>query len=425
MSQISPRVAANLTVVVILSLLVVAGAGFRFLGTFGTEQRELAVELPDSGGVRAAQPVTVRGVGIGNVLGTELAGDGVRVRLGVDPEADVPRHAFVQVLRRSPIGEQAVELIPVPADWEPPDGGADDAFVARDLPRAEGWPTLGEGEEIDVRGTSVPASVPRVLSLAEELLSTVDVESLVTLVDELGTAFEGRDQTLRELTRDGVELSETLLDASGEIERLLEVSGPTLRTIHEQRDALRAGLDNSADLLETFAARDDELTALLGAAPGALDETTRFVDQQAANLSCLNRDLLSLTRTLAADDVRPFIGQLLDMQRFFYGSFDAGTQWDPYRPQQLWARVNILLFEGSNHPPPESKEPRTPTPATLPGAHCDSPFGLGVDAVRQADPEPPDPTSPGIDYAPRQEGARDRGDHDQLDEARDRRRPPQ
>jgi hypothetical protein len=74
---------------------------------------------------------------------------------------------------------------------------------------------------------------------------------------------------------------------------------------------------------------------------------TRLVDQQAANLHCLNRDLLAFGQLLAGDDVLPYLAQLLDNQRFFYGSFDSGTQWDPFRPQAVWARVNILFVEQS------------------------------------------------------------------------------
>jgi ABC-type transporter Mla subunit MlaD len=419
MSGLQGRVATNVAVVIVISMVVLAAAGFRFLGTFGTDDREVAVELPSSGGVLAGQPVTVRGTGVGVVSEVGLTTDGVRITMDIDRDRDIPRHVFVQVLRRSPIGEQAVELTPAPADWEPE---ADDAFAARDVPRAEGWPALEEGEEFDVRGVSVPASVPQVLRLAQELITSIDEEALSTVLGELGTAFDGRDQVLRDLTDDAVSVSDTLLAASDDIERLLEVSEPTLRTIHDQRDELRAGLANSADLLETLAAREEDVAAILGSAPGALDEVTRLVDQQAANLHCLNRDLLAFGQLLAGDDVLPYLAQLLDNQRFFYGSFDSGTQWDPFRPQAVWARVNILFLEQSEA---QAKDPRTPTPPTLPGAHCDSPFGLGVDAVRQADPDPmpPDPTSPGIEYAPRQQGAGDRADHSGIEADRDARRP--
>ena len=422
MSGLQGRVATNVAVVIVISMVVLAAAGFRFLGTFGADDREVAVELPTSGGVLAGQPVTVRGTGVGVVSEVDLTSDGVRIQMDIDRDRDVPRHVFVQVLRRSPIGEQAVELTPVPDDWET-DG--DDAFAARDVPRADGWAALGEDEELDVRGVSVPSSVPEVLRLAQDLLTSVDEDALGTIVGELGTALDGRDQVLRDLTDDAVGVSETLLAASGDIERLLEVSEPTLRTIHDQRDELRAGLSSSADLLETLAAREDDVAAILDAAPGTLDEVTRLVDQQAANLHCLNRDVLAFGRMLAGDDVLPFLGQLLDNQRFFYGSFDAGTQWDPFRPEAVWARVNILLLETVTDGAAAAKVPRTATPPTLPGAHCDSPFGLGVDAVRQADPDPmpPDPTSPGIEYAPRQEGAGDRADHSGIEADRDARRP--
>jgi ABC-type transporter Mla subunit MlaD len=420
MSGVTGRVGLNLAVVIVLSMVVVAATGFRLLGLFGADERELVVDLPASGGVQPAQPVTVRGTGVGVVRDVELTADGVRVVMDVANAHDVPRHVFVQVLRRSPIGEQAVELTPVPADWESPGSSP---FAARDVPRAEGWQRLEEGEQPDVRGMAMPASVPDVLRLGEDLLANLDPEALTTVVEEVGTAFEGRDDVLRRLTRDGTDLAETLLGTTDDIERLLAVSEPTLRTLHEQRDELRAGLANSATLLDTLAARGDDVATILDAAPGALGEATRLVEEQAPNLSCLNRDMLALGRLLADDDTLPYLAQLMDLQSYFYGSFDAGTQWDPYRPQALWARVNILLLDAMSAPPAAVHEPRTPTPPTLPGAHCDSPFGLGVDAVRQSDPDPlpPESTSPGIDHAPRQQGAGDRADHDLLREARERR----
>jgi ABC-type transporter Mla subunit MlaD len=411
MSWVMSRIGANLAVVIVLSMVVLAFAGFRFLGAFGGDVRELVLELPEAGGVLAAQPVTVHGHGIGNVTDIRLTTEGAEVVVEVDRGQDVPRHAYVQVVRRSPIGEQAIELTPVAPDFEPPEGRQP---RDREVPRDPDWEPLGPDEELDIRAVATPPSVPGVLRLAEDLLTTIDVDSLVTIVDELGTAFDGRTQVLRDLTRDSTELSETVLAATDDVERLLESSEPVLTLIDEQRDELRAGLASSADLLETLGARGGDVVTLLDASPGALDEVTRLVDEQAANLSCLNADLLRLGQLLAGDEVLPFVAQLLDNQRFFYGSFDAGTQWDPYRPQAVWARVNILLAESGSAPAAEVKEPRTPTPPTLPGAHCSSPFGLGVDAVRQADPIAPDPTSPGIEYAPRQEGAGDRADHGLL-----------
>jgi phospholipid/cholesterol/gamma-HCH transport system substrate-binding protein len=415
MSWLLGRVGANLAVVIVVSMVVLAAAGFRFIGAFGGDTRELVIEVPDAGGVLPAQPVTVYGHGIGVVTDIRLTVDGAELLVEVDRSQDVPRHAFVQVLRRSPIGEQAVELTPVPPDFEAPRG----TMRPGDIPRDDDWQPLGPDEELDIRAVATPPSVPAVLRLARDLLETIDVDSLVTVVDELGTAFDGRHDVLRDLTRDGTDLSETVLASTADIERLLEQSEPVLDLVHDQRDELRAGLADSAELLETLGARGEDVVTILESTPGALDEATRLIDEQAPNLSCLNADLLRLGQLLAGDDVLPYLAQLLDNQRYFYGSFDAGTQWDPYRPQAMWARVNILLVEAVTAPAADAKDPRTPTPPTLPGAHCESPFGLGVDAVRQPDPIEPDPTSPGIDLAPRQEGAGDRADHALLRGDRD------
>ncbi len=69
-----------------------------------------------------------------------------------------------------------------------------------------------------------------------------------------------------------------------------------------------------------------------------------------------------------------------------------------YESGMSWARVKFELDQlGSGDP---YDQPR-PTPPTKPGAACETAeWGTGVNAVRQADAVPADPTSPGILYAP-------------------------
>lgn len=63
-----------------------------------------------------------------------------------------------------------------------------------------------------------------------------------------------------------------------------------------------------------------------------------------------------------------------------------------------WVRVKFELDKLSSG---DRYAQYRPTPATKPGAACQSAaWGTGVNAVRQADAQPADPTSPGILYAP-------------------------
>lgn len=365
----------------------------------------VTVPMPDAGGLVPAQEVTVRGSQVGTVHDIRITRDGVDLELRIGAEEQVPARAVVQIMRRSPIGEQALDLIPVSADWQPPSEGR---IIPTRIPVPQGWEPAQAGSRIDPVAAIAPASVADLLDAADELLTTVDGEDLGTVVHELAAALGGRTDTLKELNRDGAELGETLVDGIPEFQRLLDSSGPVLAVLRDHRDALATSFTHAADVSETLAGNRGTLERILDDAPRALDEAELLIRTERADLSCLNDDLLALNERFSEPEHLEEIARLLDLNRFFYGGFDAGTQWDPYRPGVLWARVNILLFQEAGGQP---YEPRRATPPTRPGAACESPFGVGVNAVRQTDPPPvpPDPTSPGIFYADEVEGAGDGG----------------
>lgn len=88
----------------------------------------------------------------------------------------------------------------------------------------------------------------------------------------------------------------------------------------------------------------------------------------------------------------------IDKHRYFFQlGFPLVIAEDPATGMP-WVRVKFVLerlSSGDRYPQ------YRPTPATKPGAACQSDaWGTGVNAVRQADARPADPTSPGILYAP-------------------------
>ncbi len=405
MSSSMWRTAVNVLVFLGLSVGLAAYAFVNWVGADLIEDTyAVTVPMPEAGGLVPAQEVTVRGSKVGTVHDIRITRDGVDLELRIDAEEEVPARAVVQILRRSPIGEQALDLIPVTADWRPPAGGG--RVVPARLPMPTGWEPAEPGARIEPIAAVPPASVADLLDAADELLTAVDGADLGTVVHELAVALAGRTETLKEINRDSAELGATLIDGIPEFERLLDSSEPVLAVLRDHRDALASSFTHAADVSETLAGNRGTLERILDEAPRALDEAELLVRTERADLSCLNDDLLALNERFSQPEHLEEIARLLDLQRFFYGGFDAGTQWDPYRPGVLWARVNILMFQESGGQP---FVPRRPTPETWPGAACRSPFGIGVNAVRQTDPPPipPDPTSPGIDYAPRVDGAGD------------------
>lgn len=388
MRRIPLRVAANLVWLVIFSVAVIVGAFVTYAsGVVFDDSYRVSVEMPEAGGVLPGQEVTVLGQAVGVVEAVEIVPAGVELTLRIRPDQRVPADPEVTVLRRSPIGEQAVDLAPPGPAWVAAEAGATLEPTAR----------------------HVPASVPVLLDQTAELFRAIDPDDLSTLVSELAVALDGRGQTLKDLNADSLELNRTLVDGIPAFERMITSSAVVLETLATHREDLADSITNAADLTELFAAERGRIEQLLEHGTPMLTEADTFVRAERANLSCLVGDLQALNDMMTgpstwdgsergryASKLDEF-EQLLRLNRYF---FDQGfwviTQPDP-TTGGLWQRINFVSDPAGGQPYAE----RRPTPATRPGAACQTDaWGVGVNAVRQADPRDHDPSSPGVDYAP-------------------------
>lgn len=388
MSGLTARLTANLLWFVLLSTGIIAGAFLTYAsGVVFDDSYEVSVPMPEAGGVLPGQEVTVLGRAVGQVEDVTLTGNGVRLLLRIEGDRSVPTETVVKVLRRSPIGEQAVDFQPVSAGWE----------------------AAEPGTEIVPTEAIVPAAVPVLLENTRELFAAIDKDDLSTVVLELGTALEGRGPTLKRLNRDSLELNRTFVEGIPEFERVIEASSTVLATLRDHRVALAEQFTNSADLTEIFAEQSSTIETLLDTGTDALVRTETLIQDNRANLSCLFDDFLSLNDMMLgpstwdgaeqgrySSKLDEFEQALVLNRSFFQKGFYIITQPDP-TTGAAWQRINFTSDPANGQPYAEMR----PTPATTPGAACTTEeWGTGVNAVRQSDPAPPDMTSPGIDYAP-------------------------
>jgi virulence factor Mce-like protein len=349
---------------------------------------EVRVAMPESGGVLSDQEVTVFGRAVGQVRDVEVVPEGVMITMRIRGDFEVPATAAAQVLRRSPIGEQAVELRPVEEDWlaaEP-------------------------GDTIETTETIVPAPVPFLLEQTADLFENLTPDSVGTIVSELSVALDGRGERLRMLGRDSLELQRTLVDGMPEFERLIDSSEAVLTVLREQRAALASSFGSGADLAEVFADQRPNLDALLDRGTPALDRTTDFVIGNTANLECLMTDMTAVNEMLLGPStyhnhqgqiyrskLEEFERALIRHRFFFQQGFNIFGQYQPDTGLG-WIRVLLVADEPQEgHPYTEYR----PTPVTQPGAAClTDAWGAGVNAVRQPGVQGPHVTAPAIDYAP-------------------------
>jgi virulence factor Mce-like protein len=395
---LSTRVSTNVIVVVVLSVLLVAGAFATYAsGVVFDDSYPVRVALPEAGGILPDQQVTVMGRAVGQVDDVEVTEEGVLLTLRIQGDQQVPDPARTTVLRRSPIGEQAIDLAPTEADWT-------------------------AAEHDSVLATTDVTIAPEVVGLLEqtvELFDALEVDDVTILVEELAVALDGRGERLRRLGRDSLDLQRTLVDGIPEFERLLSASEATLDVLRDQRDTLRSAIANGADLTEVFAEQRPNLEALLDTGTPALDQIDALVLNSRSNLGCLMTDLTALNDLLLGPSTYEgengpglYASKLDEFERglalhrfFFQQGFSLVAQPDS-NTGLMWLRVQLVADEPQSA---EFYDGFRPTPVTSPGAACVSDeFGRGVDAVRQPGVQEAHETSPGIDYAPEVAATHDR-----------------
>ncbi|MFT5223331.1 MAG: virulence factor Mce-like protein [Glaciecola sp.] len=387
MNSLKVRVYANFVWLLVFSVGIISAAFLSFAsGVFFDDSYLVTTVLPEAGGLFPDQELTVLGHSIGRIKSVEVVEGGVRVQMKVEGDQVVPQNSRVQVLRRSPIGEQVLDV----------------------QPAGPGWTPVAQGGELHFSEAIVPAEVPYLLEQSAEFLQAIDEESIGLIVHELALALEGRGQALRDLGTDALDLNTTLVAGIPEFERLLDSSEAVLDVLNDHKRALISGLGAGADVMEILSGQSSNIEALLDTGVRTLVQADALIRNERANLSCLTSDLEAFSTMLngpSTADGEPAslysskldeLEALLQNNEDFFGNFDITGQYDPATGAK-WAR--ILLTDGPEGGAvyPEKR----PTPATRPGAACETAtLGTGVNAVRQESHQPADPSSPGIEYAP-------------------------
>lgn len=398
MSGLTSRISANVLAVLVVSVVLVVGAFLTYAsGVVFDDSYEVQVALPEAGGVLPDQQVTVLGRAVGQVREVEVTTEGVLVTLSIQGDQRVPDPAITTVLRRSPIGEQAIDLAPPETDWTAAEAGT--AITAQDI--------------------TIAPEVANLLDETVAVFSEIGVDDVTVLVEDLAVALDGRGPTLRRLGRDSVDLGRTLVGGIPEFERLLATSEATLDVLVEQRDTLRSVIREGADLAEVFAEQRPNLDDLLDEAPRALDEAEALLINARPNLGCLLRDLTEVNEMLlgpstyeGANGPDLYSSKLDELERalashvfFFQQGYSLFAQYD-VNTGLPWLRV---LLKADSPQKAEFLPELRDTPTTTPGAACDSEaFGPGVDAVRQPGVQAPHETAGDIDFAPRRGSEPDR-----------------
>ncbi|GAA1360935.1 MCE family protein [Streptomyces beijiangensis] len=230
------------------------------------------VQLPETGGLFTHSNVTYRGVSVGRVGPIRLTKDGVEAELRIDNSAPgIPADLKAVVANLSAVGEQYIDLRPV----------------------HDGSPYLEDGSTIVQADASIPAPVTNVLTSVNDLSSSVDLEALRTVVDEFGTALNGRGEDLQVLMDNGSDFIQAADKALPTNTKLMIDGETVLRTQSAEGDALKSFAKGAKGLAGQLVASDTDLRNLIAAAPDAATQVSGLLRDLNPSLSVVLANLLT------------------------------------------------------------------------------------------------------------------------------------
>lgn len=357
--NLGSRTMTNLIAVGLVSAVLIIYALAQLLtGALLDDSYPLTVQVPETGGLIPQQEVTLSGVPVGLVESFELEGEHVNVLLSIDEGRQIPRDVDVVILRRSAVGEQAI-------DFRPREGTGDDFYAA--------------GDVVEPASVVTPVEVQRLLTLADEVFAPVDPENAGKLVGELADIVRGRRDDIRSIISDSAEFSADIADNGEDYDKLFREGRKVSASLAENRESLARSLGDMADAAAVLSDMRSDFEGLLADAPPVLNDVTTIFDRANPNLSCIITDVADINEYMARDRQMHNLEETLRYNQWFWVGFDIGSPYDA--EGRVW---NRLQFIPPQEPPARSYLPeKRAIPDILPGGACESPFGPGAGSATE------------------------------------------
>ena len=238
----------------------------------------VAAQFKDSGGIFAGAQVTYRGVAVGKVGKLEFKDNGVQARLDIEDSAPkIPANVLAVVANKSAIGEQFVDL----------------------QPRGNLEPYLAKGSKITLLNTRIPIDTTTLLVHFDDLVRSVNTDSVRIVVDELGQAFEGTGQDLSKILDTSTEFINTAQDNINVTRPLIRDSATVLQTQIDQQGELGTFSKNLALFSDSLVNADPDLRRLFAGGTIGAKALRQVVDENAEDLGVLINNFVTVQRPVA------------------------------------------------------------------------------------------------------------------------------
>lgn len=375
--MISRRTWLNLISFFVISMALVAYGYFELLGNPLAKSTSVSAVFPDASGVSPNFSVVLDGVAVGSVTGVDLTAQGAKVNMSIEPGNFVPSNVRASITIANDLGQQEIELTPKGPESTKP---------------------IADGTVIPIVPGGVPTDVGTVVKTFSDLLKSVPVGKLNTVLHEASVALAGRASSIDTFISASKQFSSEFLAYESQFKSLLANSPPFLDTLTSVSPHIRSALRETAVLATVLDSHRYDLVRLLNEGVSASTVANQLVTAEDPNLACLLHDGADLNANLAQPSVLGPLNQGLLTNQWFFNAVIGATPTgpaksfypgDPASAGQEWLRTRLFLPPKS--PPASQYGSMTSLPPVLPGAGCSTEFGNGVGPATQTTPLLPVP----------------------------------
>lgn len=260
------------SVVTVIALAIMAVVYLQVPRALGWQRTDVALEMPDTGGLYQNSNVSYLGKTIGRVDSVTLKPGHVVAELHFDSSADVPENVRAEIRSVSAIGEQFVEFVPEGT----PEGRMKDGTV------------LGE-DRVDM-----PQSIGPVLDQATVLMASIDDAKMRRVISESFDAFNGSARDLQQFLDSAQLLMEEAQRNSGVTRQLIADAEPVLDSQIRSSDSIREWTANIADITDQLRENEPQITSLIQRGPDALDRASTLLNDLQPTMPVLVANLVSV-----------------------------------------------------------------------------------------------------------------------------------
>jgi phospholipid/cholesterol/gamma-HCH transport system substrate-binding protein len=278
----SPRREAQVGIFVLIGIVSLVAVMFSVTdpGTF-RNRYYVSTQVADAGGIRRGDPVQLRGVNIGRVRSFEMQENGVRIRMELEHEYDVPADSRVSLRSNGLLGGVVATFIP---------GTSREVLEEGDVVESAGAPT-GLMES----AADLAPKADTVLVRAQELLNRQTIASVGASASELQALLTELSALAGEQRRELAGLSASLRRSAAGVEA--SATRPELARAIARTDSITLRLDVATQQLNAASVSLASVIGRIDRGEGTLgklsrdDELYENLNAAAQNLNALATDI--------------------------------------------------------------------------------------------------------------------------------------